>query len=216
MLDLIEVPHRLQGNVFELASGTLFIGEACSGVQSLFTMLFCSMFLVAWLRRRITLLPIYLLAAVVWAGCLNVMRIVAIAVAQEWFGIDLLHGWKHDLLGYTCLGLAIGLLASTDRLIQVLAFPVPASDPSVKFVFWEQLWNSVFATRDENKTPVDAVESWRTGHNPVVESQRANSVGPAPGNRRRMLAVMWFGIPSAPTAGRNATDQQANRSILES
>ncbi len=134
MLDLIEVPHRLQGNVFELASGTLFIGEACSGVQSLFTMLFCSMFLVAWLRRRITLLPIYLLAAVVWAGCLNVMRIVAIAVAQQKFGIDLLHGWKHDLLGYTCLGLAMGLLASTDRLIQVLAFPVPASDPSVKFV----------------------------------------------------------------------------------
>ena len=114
MLDMIDLPHRLQGNVFELAGGTLFIGEACSGVQSLFTMLFCSMFLVAWLRRRVTLLPVYLLAAVVWASCLNVMRIVAIAVAQEWYRIDLLHGWKHDLLGYICLALAIGLLLSTD------------------------------------------------------------------------------------------------------
>ncbi len=157
VLDMIELPHRMQGNVFELASGTLFVGEACSGVQSLFTMLFCSMFLVAWLQRRVTLLPIYLIAAVLWAGLLNVIRIVAVAVAQEWYGIDLLHGWKHDLLGYLCLALAMGFLASTDRLIQVLAFPVPASHHSIRFVVWENLWNRIFATQDKNKTPLDVV-----------------------------------------------------------
>ena len=157
LLDVIELPHRVQGNVFELASGTLFISEACSGVQSLFTMLFCSMFLVAWLRRRVTLLPVYLAAAVLWAGLLNVVRIVAVAVAQEWYGIDLLHGWKHDLLGYICLGLAILLLVSTDRLIQVLAFPVPAPHHSVRFVVWEKLWNGLIATRDRNEAPTDVV-----------------------------------------------------------
>jgi exosortase len=124
LLDIFSIPHQVSGVIFDLASGKLFVEEACSGVQSLFALLCVSLLLLAWNRRPIVLVPIYAAAAVFSAGLLNIFRVVTIAIAQEWHSLDLAHGWKHDLLGYTCLTLAILLLASFDRLFRVVFFPL--------------------------------------------------------------------------------------------
>ena len=126
-LDFLEIPHTLFGNVLRLPSGTLFVEEACSGVQSLFTVLFVGVLLIAIFRRSLWLIPAYVVAALFWAGAMNVARIVVIAYAQSMFDFDLAHGWQHAVLGYVCLVGACLLLLSTDRLLRVLAFPIESN-----------------------------------------------------------------------------------------
>jgi exosortase len=125
LLDRIDIPHRLTGNVFHLPGGTLFVEAACSGIQSLFALLFCAMLWVVWQRRSMVLMPLYVLAAIGWAGLMNILRVTVIAIAQEWWQFDLAHGWPHELLGYICLFIAIGLLISTDRAFRVFFYPIP-------------------------------------------------------------------------------------------
>ncbi len=150
LLDLIGIVHRLAGNVFFLKDGALFVEEACSGVQSIFSLLFCALMLVAWLRRSPALIPFYIVSAIVWALAMNIVRVTAIAVAQDWYGVDLAHGWKHEVLGYACLVVAGLLLWSSDRLFLVAFFPVPRSetrDASTNpIVDW---WNLIFASGKE-------------------------------------------------------------------
>jgi exosortase len=128
ILDLLNVTHFRQGNIIELTSGKLFVEEACSGVQSVFTLFFCALFLIPLFNRSMALLPLYIGAAALWAMVLNIVRIVSIAYALDRFELDLATGWMHELLGYVCLALSILLLLSTDRLLAVFFFPTPTTN----------------------------------------------------------------------------------------
>lgn len=147
VLDWLQIPHLLLGNVIELTSGRMFVEEACSGVQSLFTLVFCSLLIVVVFHRSLWLMPLYCCAAIFWAALMNICRIVAIAAAQVWYNLDLSSGWKHNLLGYVCLGIAVIMLLSTDRLLRVLFFPTkPPLDRKAKsnpVVYW---WNKCFGS----------------------------------------------------------------------
>ena len=157
ILEFQQIPHRLTGNVFYLPGGSLFVEEACSGVQSVFALLFCALLLFAWIGRSPCLIPVYMILAIAWAGVMNIVRIVSIAVAQEWYGLDLAHGFRHELLGYVCLAIAILLLASSDRLLRVLFFPVPSADDMRENPL-EIIWNRLFyqmASVIENRRGTD-------------------------------------------------------------
>jgi exosortase len=145
VLDRLEVTHTRTGNIFDMSGGRLFVEDACSGVQSLFSLLFIAFFLVAWMRRSSILLPIYALVGIFWAAVMNVVRVVVIALAQEWYALDFAHGWKHELLGYACLALAGLMLFSTDRFLRVWFYPLP-SDVMVSATFnpLAALWNWFF------------------------------------------------------------------------
>ena len=147
LLDRMEVTHTLNGNIFDMPGGRLFVEDACSGVQSLFTLLFIAFFLVSWMKRSVILLPLYALSGIFWAAAMNVVRVVAIALAQEWYAMDLAHGWKHEVLGYACLGLAGLMLFSTDRLLRVVFYPLPSDlIATAKFNPLTAVWNWFFDT----------------------------------------------------------------------
>lgn len=124
VLDLLSIPHHITGVVFDLPGGKLFVEEACSGVQSLFALLCIALLFLAFNRRPVLLAPIYAAAAIFCAGLLNLVRIITIAIAQEWYQLDLAHGVPHEVLGYCCLLVAVLLLASFDRLFRVVFFPI--------------------------------------------------------------------------------------------
>ncbi len=94
-----------------------------------------------------------------WAGFLNICRIATIALAQEWYGVDLAHGWKHDALGYLCLLIAFGLMLATDRLIQVFFYEAPP-DELGKYNPINRLWNLFVGARkvDERNRSKDAAK----------------------------------------------------------
>lgn len=124
MLDLVGYPHYMPGTVI-LAPGTQGFGieEACSGVQSFFTLLFVAAFFIVFFRRPWFRGLLLLASVVFWAIFMNSLRIFAIPIAQYLFRWDLAHGLPHALLGYTTLALGILMVYSTDQFLLFLFGP---------------------------------------------------------------------------------------------
>ena len=116
--------HYREGNVLNFPGKSFLVKEACSGVQSLFTILFLAA-LVFCLKRRSFVHGICLLSSgLILSGIMNILRVVTIAVAWELNATDLSTGWPHDALGYICLGLAAAMLMSADQLLEFFFDPM--------------------------------------------------------------------------------------------
>ena len=123
VLESLGYLHLRRGNIIELPEKQFLVEEACSGVQSLFTVLFLAAFIVCWQRRSLLQGLLLFVAGFIYAGAMNVLRISSIVVAWENWELDLSHGWQHDALGYVALLTAVMLLLSTDRLLHFLLAP---------------------------------------------------------------------------------------------
>jgi len=123
ILDSTNYLHLRRGNIIELPEKQFLVEEACSGVQSLFTVLFLAAFIVCWQRRSLLQALFLFVAGFIYAGAMNVLRISSIVVAWQNWELDLSHGWQHDALGYVALLTAVILLLSTDRLLHFLFAP---------------------------------------------------------------------------------------------
>ena len=152
LLDIVGIPHDHSGNTIELATKHLFVAEACSGVQSLFTMCFLSLILLVYRQRSLLLTPVYLVVAVILAVLSNIIRVTTIALAEAWFSLDLAEGWQHELVGYIALLVASGVLLSFDHLIGVLFHPIEAGETASAQNPLIFVWNKVFRGRNEESS----------------------------------------------------------------
>ncbi|TWT94290.1 exosortase U [Neorhodopirellula pilleata] len=141
MLDVLRVPHSVARNVIEMPARELFVAEACSGIQSVFTLAFLSTLLIAIFGRRLWLTPFYLVIALILAIAGNVVRVTTVACVETWFGWDWAEGWAHDLLGYATLGLSSLLLVSFDQLIVAVLHPTNQAATAAKHNPVIRLWN---------------------------------------------------------------------------
>ena len=77
-----------------------------------------------------------------FAAVTNVLRIITVALAWEYFQFDLSAGWLHDVLGYVTLVIAAGLTLSADGFLAFVTAPVPSEQVSkgchAKTVFWNR------------------------------------------------------------------------------
>ena len=128
VLDFLAVPHVTQGNILQLTDRELFVAEACSGVQSVFTLAFLSTAIIAIFRRPIWFTPIYLVIAVILAIIGNVVRVTTIAAAIYLFNVDLTSGVAHDSIGYVALIISAVFLLSFDHLAITVLHPSALSD----------------------------------------------------------------------------------------
>lgn len=173
-LDVLAVPHATYGNVMMLPKRELFVAEACSGVQSVFTLAFFACVLISWKRIRLWLFPVYLLVAVILAIAANTIRVTSIAVAESWLGLDLSGGVGHALLGYLCLLIGAGLLLSFDQLIELAFHPVEGGEVNPI----ARGWNRLAIQPREERSAINAEQygrrerrfgaSMRTAHVPKV------------------------------------------------
>ena len=123
------------------------VEEACSGVQSLFTLIFIATFIGVFRLYTVPRTLFLTASSVFWALLMNVFRVVTITIAQTEFDTDLGHGWQHDLVGYLGIGAAILFLLSTDRLL--LFFLAGLPDDALKHKttnFWVTFWNWLFVS----------------------------------------------------------------------
>lgn len=124
LLDSLQVLHFRAGNVIELPRARFMVEEACSGVQSVYTLIFVAATLAVLYRRSLVQAALLIVSAALWAAAMNVFRIVVVILLQAWFQEDWTSGWRHELIGYVALGLAMLLLWSTDRLIYLATAPI--------------------------------------------------------------------------------------------
>ncbi len=152
--------HYRDGNMLQFPGKTFMIEEACSGVQSLFTILFLAALVMCLKRRSFVHGAVMLISGVFYAGFMNAARVVFIAVAWEQWDWDLSSGWQHDAVGYCGLLLAAMLLLSTDNLLAFFSDGIPdVPRPGAAGAFLNpmiRLWNKVIAVIPQT---VSATES---------------------------------------------------------
>lgn len=147
VLDGLGIPNFTKGTLIQLPSKDLLVAEACSGIQSLFTILFFSLLLIAYYRRPVIHGFCLVALAILIAIFGNTGRILTIAMAEYFFGFDLSVGWTHSAIGYVALAFAVGLLIACDDL---LACVLPRSK-RINVAAWRNHWPSKTAEAEKLK-----------------------------------------------------------------
>lgn len=169
-LNTLQFEHIRQGNIIQPERGpALLVAEACSGVQSLFTLMFIASFIGMARQYPVVRSLLLIGTAVFWALLMNVCRVLAIAVGQIQFQVDLTTGWKHDVVGYSAMLLAIPFLLSTDKLILFL-FDTVADDPrkNQKINVLVLVWNWLFGAAEKSVVASSRRSSRRGESQPSV------------------------------------------------
>lgn len=165
VLDGIGVPNFTKGTLIQLPSKDLLVAEACSGIQSLFTILFLSLLLIAFYRRSVIHGVGLVVLAVLIAIFGNTGRILAIAMAEYWFGFDLSVGWLHSAIGYVALAFAAGLLVACDDL---LACGLPRAK-RISLSTWRARWpTNATTTADHNQEQLAQTQHRKIGYIPII------------------------------------------------
>lgn len=151
VLDVAGVRHLMEGNVLVLPGQRMLVEEACSGVNSLLVLLAVTALFVVAARRPLLWAALLVASSFAWAWLANVARVVAIALAQALYQVDLSSGWRHELLGYAAIALGLLLLASTDRWLAFLLRPVAPGENELP-------WNPL-----KKRNPLTRAWNWCVG-----------------------------------------------------
>ena len=147
-LHIFGVPARQHGNVIELATTSVGVAEACSGIRSLLSCIYAGCFFAAWqLRRPARRLLLVVVAALLALGMNLVRSLILTLLANA--GKDI-SGFWHDTTGFAILALTAVILAVLADLLESRpehseprAPPAGPGQPRWALRFF---WSSVAAT----------------------------------------------------------------------
>ena len=120
-LDLIGQRHLVAGNTVEMPGRSYFVEEACSGVNGLMAALAAVSLYMVWNRRGLLRSLVLLAVTAGWVLVCNAVRVTAVVVLEDRFGLPVASGVGHDVLGAITFASALALTASTDRLLLFFA-----------------------------------------------------------------------------------------------
>ena len=121
VLDLLALPHLVTGTVIEVPGHRLLVEEACSGINSLLSVMAFTILYGMWQRRPAWFTAILTVFAAGFVLCANVLRITLGAMLVHFWKIDILTGTGHELLGLVLFGISLGLVISFDRFLMLTA-----------------------------------------------------------------------------------------------
>jgi exosortase len=118
LLSLLGVPVLREGNVIQLASLSLEVVEACSGMRSLVSLLTLALvygYLLekSWLRRMLLAI-----AATPIAVMANAVRIMGTGLVGQYWNPDKAQGFFHEFSGWVVFLLSFGMLLVFHTLLQ--------------------------------------------------------------------------------------------------
>ncbi|QDV67396.1 Transmembrane exosortase (Exosortase_EpsH) [Rosistilla carotiformis] len=117
LIDAMRIDHALLGNVIWAGTHNYFVEEACSGINSLFSLTALTAVALVLYRRPPLHAISLMLAAAFWACMVNILRVAALVLFNERFQIDLLEGTPHTVFGMILFAFAIAMLISTDQFL---------------------------------------------------------------------------------------------------
>ena len=134
LLDLFGTPHLARGNVLEVRTGELFVDEACSGVDSLYSLAAIALILIVWQQKSFLTAVVTLALVPLWSWLGNLIRIFVIATMLDRFGIDWTHGWPHTVLGMTLFTASFACMMLAQSAISLVLTPFPVDTVTTNFV----------------------------------------------------------------------------------
>lgn len=115
-LHLLGIPAQRHGNIIELATTSVGVEEACSGVRSLVSCLFAGLLFSATLVRRPWARVLLIALSGPIALAMNFARSLTLTLLAN-AGTDISGRW-HDVTGYAVLGLTAAMLAGLAVLLE--------------------------------------------------------------------------------------------------
>ncbi len=162
VLDVLSVPHMASGNVLDVRTGSLFVDQACSGVDSLYALFAIAAALSVWQCRSLVVGVLLLASVPFWAWLGNVVRISLIATLLDKYQFDLSHGVGHTLLGLGLFAVSTYFLMSTLNAITHFTEPFPVRTVSSNAIhaLYNQLvcWPNLDPTAEGRKKTRPAIE----------------------------------------------------------
>lgn len=124
VLDYLGIVNLVEGVAISTPTQRLFVDDACSGIASVLAVISCSLIIAVWSDRPLLHTAVLALSGIAWAGIMNTVRIVTIAVAGERWDTDLSSGREHEILGLLTFAMTLAMTLSTDGLLRVVMAPI--------------------------------------------------------------------------------------------
>lgn len=121
-LGALDIPVFREGNIIVLASTTLEVAEACSGIRSLVSLLTLGIVFGYLVDSRAWVRVLLALATVPIAVASNGIRVAGIGVMANAYGAEAAEGFMHTFSGWLIFVVAFGMLLVLYRIL-VGVFP---------------------------------------------------------------------------------------------
>ncbi len=131
MLSALDYPVAREGVVLRVGSHEMLVADACSGLNSLYSLFALGLLYAHVTSRRMARPPgagrsegariaLLVLGIIPIAVAANVVRVLVLVLVTYHFGEDAAKGFVHDLTGLALFAIALLLLVAYDRLVCVL------------------------------------------------------------------------------------------------
>ncbi|MFB3921498.1 MAG: exosortase A [Terriglobia bacterium] len=117
-LDLIGVPVLREGNIIHLATTSLEVAEACSGIRSLLSLVTLAVIYGYFLESRVGRRFIFAIVAVPIAVVANGLRVVGTGLVADFWDPQKAEGFFHTFSGWVIFVIAMAMLFSVDHLLR--------------------------------------------------------------------------------------------------
>lgn len=124
-LTALAIPVLREGNVLVLATGTLQVAEACSGIRSLVSLVAVALVVAQASDRRMGARVAIVAAAIPIAVAINAIRVLITALVAERFGTAVATGAAHEVIGWLLfIGAFLLVLESARRITAARRVPL--------------------------------------------------------------------------------------------
>ncbi|MBL9185344.1 MAG: exosortase U [Verrucomicrobiaceae bacterium] len=114
-LDMINLLHVVEATIVVTPQRRFFVDDACSGTNSLLTIICIALVLSALRRRTVVHAMVLLAISAAMSVATNVLRICVVIGGAHFYGLELESGMPHQLLGIGFFALDLLLVWSADH-----------------------------------------------------------------------------------------------------
>lgn len=127
-LDAISIPNILEGDALQVGANRISVSGVCSGADSLNALIAAALAILVY-RRSTLLVGVLTIATVPFISVLgNMIRLLAIALGMEYFGVSLSTGVGHALIATLVFGADLACILCSHFAIEALVEPMPDSE----------------------------------------------------------------------------------------
>lgn len=118
LIYLLGIPVYREGNILYLATTSLEVAEACSGIRSLYSYLMLGCLFAYMSDRRLSKI-ILLISTIPLAILVNIIRVTGTGILANYYGSSVAQGFFHEFTGFVLFGVGLTVLFLEYYLLEI-------------------------------------------------------------------------------------------------